>query len=301
MSKIIIFGHSWITIFLINCLIKRNLKPILIVAMPFEKSKSISGYLDLTEVLKTHNIKLYNPKSYSLKNNKGIKYLENIDFDYGLVFGWSRLIPGRIIRKAKKAVLGVHGGPYPPPRCRGRAVFNWALIDGFDSFILYIFKISPGIDDGEIYIIKKFEITKLDNIESIYDKHSIISTNMFIEVLKNWKHYSINGIKQDEQKATYMPARSPNDGGICWDDTTENIYNFVRALAKPFPNAYTEYNNNKLYIQNAIPFNDIELECKEPGNIGCVFGNKNFVVETGDGFFVYQQVQFSKPNRIEEK
>ena len=235
MNNIIIFGHTWITRHLIKNLLEINSKPKLVIAMPASKSNNISGYLDLKKFLKSHEIECYNPETYSLKNDNDIKYIENITFDFALVLGWSRLIPSKIIKKAKKAVLGVHGGPYPPPRCRGRAVFNWALIDGFKSFYLYIFKITSRIDDGEIYIKRKIKITKLDNIESIYDKHSIISSKMFIYVLKNWIRYRKIGVKQDEYKATYMPQRTPDHSGICWEDSTEKVYNLCESISQTIP------------------------------------------------------------------
>ena len=295
MSNIIVFGHSWITYYLIKILIEINLKPKLVVAMSPIEANKIAGYYDLQNYLKSNGIKCYNPETYSLKSDIDDEYFENLTFDFGLVFGWSRLIPAKIIKNAKKAVLGVHGGPFPPPRCRGRAVFNWAMIDGFKQFYLYIFKIESGIDNGEIYVIKKIQITKHDNIESLYDKHSVISCNMFIEVVKNWNYYKNNGIIQDDKKATYMPKRSPEDSGICWEDSTKKIFNFVRALSKPFPNAFTMYKEVKINIENTIPFNDIPLETRKPGNIACVFANRNFIVETGDGYLYINKY------KVEEK
>ena len=297
MSKIVLFGHSWITVHLINNLVEKNLKPDLVVTMHSDKSKNISGFYDLTKILNNYNIKCYHPDSYSLKNDKDLRFFKNYDFDFGLVFGWSRLIPENIINQAKKAILGVHGGPFPPPRCRGRAVFNWALIDGFKNFYIYIFKISPGIDDGDIFLTRNFRISSFDNIQSVYDKNSIVSTKMFIQLLLDWEFYRDMGIKQNDEKATYLRGRKSEDSGICWDDSTNNIYNFIRALVKPFPNAFTQLFDQKIYIQSSIPFDDIQFKRFEPGYISCVFSNGNFVVQTGDGFIYinnYDTVNNSK-------
>ena len=47
---------------------------------------------------------------------------------------------------------------------QGRAVFNWALILGFNKFYMYLFKITPGIDEGDIAEITEFEINREDDI-----------------------------------------------------------------------------------------------------------------------------------------
>ena len=284
MGKIIIFGHSWITEFLIKALLRENILPELIVSLSKDKSKGVSGYNDLSETAVKNSIKIYHPESYSLKSKKDQDYFNNLDYDFGLVYGWSRLIPEIIINTAKYGFIGVHGGPFPPPRCRGRAVFNWAIIDGHQKFYIYLFQITPGIDDGKIFIIKNFNISEFDDIQSVYDKNSIISSQMFIELLSNWDNYKDIGIEQDNENATYLPGRKPDDGGICWYDSTLDIYNFIRALTNPFPNAFTKISNNRLYIQSSIPFDDIKIPRSIPGTITYVFSNGNFIVETGDGF-----------------
>ena len=52
--------------------------------------------------------------------------------------------------------------------------------------------------------------------------------------------------------------------------------------------------------QNTIPFNDVALEPKKPGNIACVFSNNNFIVQTGDGFLYVNKYSTEKKIKIEK-
>ena len=46
---------------------------------------------------------------------------------------------------------------FNPPRCRGRAVFNWSMILNFKKLIVYAMELKPGIDDGDIFIKKNID------------------------------------------------------------------------------------------------------------------------------------------------
>ena len=59
---------------------------------------------------------------------------------------------------------------FNPPRCRGRAVFNWSMILNFKKLIVYAMELKPGIDDGDIFIKEKILISDQDDINSLYLK-----------------------------------------------------------------------------------------------------------------------------------
>ena len=54
-----------------------------------------------------------------------------------------------------------------------------------------------------------------------------------------------------------------------------------------------------MHIENTIPFNDVALKSKQPGNIVCVFGNNNFIVETGDGYIYINKYRLERNIKLE--
>jgi methionyl-tRNA formyltransferase len=87
-----------------------------------------------------------------------------------------------------------------------------------------------------------------------------------------------------EGDPTYYPKRTPEDGAIHWHDSTRDIYNLIRAVAAPYPGAFTEIDGDRIFIWNAIPFSaDFGFDTDE-GEIVQVFDStSDFVVCTGDG------------------
>ncbi len=281
--KLGIAGNQWITSFLINKLVSKKIIPNLIINMDKDWEEKISGYFDLKEQAKLLDIDIYRPKQYNLKSQEDEFFLTKYNLDILIVFGWQRLIPDWFIDNLKFGVWGVHGGPERPPRCRGQAVFNWSLILGYQKFYMYLFEITPGVDEGEIAEMREFDILETDDVLTLYHKNCIVSSEMFIKNIPLIVSNEIHLKSQDKSvKATYLPKRKPENGGINWLWDAKKITNFVRALAPPYPGAFTELNSNIIYIYVAHIF-DTKLKFNvEPGEIIEIFQNRDFIVMSKD-------------------
>ena len=281
--KIGVAGNQWITEYLINKLTINDLKPHFILNMDETWSKKISGYTNLEKKLIDKNIFIYRPKQYNLNSIEDKEFLLKQNLDILLVFGWQRLIPEWFIESFKYGAWGVHGGPEKPPRCRGQAVFNWSLILGYKKFYMYLFEISPGVDEGKIAEITNFDILDSDDILTLYHKNCIVSSKMFIDNIPKIIEGSVKLLKQPtDQKATYLPKRKPENGGINWNWSSERLVNFVRALAPPYPGAFSIINNTQIFIFKLQIF-DKKLNFNYPaGTIIEVFPNKDLLVSTKD-------------------
>ncbi|HZJ25839.1 MAG TPA: hypothetical protein VFF40_02305 [Acidimicrobiia bacterium] len=64
------------------------------------------------------------------------------------------------------------------------------------------------------------------------------------------------GTEQDEAAASYSCTRVPDDGEIDWSASTAAAFRLVRALAPPFPGAFTWVGLKRLWILDAAPAPD---------------------------------------------
>ena len=281
-------------------MVKSGFKPYLIVNNHPNKSKSISGYVDLKKICHKYGIKIYRPNKYSLKTRLDEENLKG-EIDLLYVFGWQRLIPEWLIDSCSKGVYGVHGGPLKPPRCRGRAVFNWAIILGYKKFYMYLFSITIGADEGDIADIVEFDIHNEDDVLTLYHKNCIVSSRMFIEFLPKILNGTIKLIKQPKNKSSFLPKRSPQNGGINWEESAVRITNLVKALTRPYPGAFSILNGVCVYILRSQIFDSkIEFGYVDPGEIIEVFPNNDFIVATID-FPIYVRDYYSKETLQIEK
>ena len=289
-NKIAIIGNQSITKYLINYLQNKGIKINYLITLKNKKKYNVTDPYNF----KNEKIKIIEVETYSLISKNDKKKLKQLDIDFLIVFGWSRLIPQWTLELAKKSTIGVHAGILSPPRSRGRAVFNWALIGGFKKMIYYAMRLKSGIDNGDIFEKKTCKINLYDDIESLYFKNSIISSEFFFKIITNWKFYSKKARKQNNSGSSYFPKRNPDDGFINWRFSSLEISNLVRALKTPYPNAFTFYKSKKIYINDAIPFEiNTKIKC-EIGEIVEVFPNNKFVVRCNNSFLLVKNFTSSK-------
>ncbi len=163
--------------------------------------------------------------------------------DCVVVSSYNQILPPSLIELS--TFINVHYSPLP--QYRGRANVNWAMINDEPCAAISIHKISPGLDEGNILFQQLIPIHIHDTIGVIYDKlNQIQGQHLGKTVVNSFNGYE--GIEQNSAEATYCCTRLPEDGEINWSASTRSIDCLIRALAPPFPGAYTYFQGKKLLL-----------------------------------------------------
>lgn len=241
---------------LLNSLLGNNIKIDYIVSLDKEKAKidNVSGYIDFQDISEKFNIPIYYVDRYDMKSEKDLNFFISNKFDILLPGGWNRLIPDTILNTLTYGSIGVHGSSDFLPRGRGRSPLNWSIIEGKKRFILHLFFMKSGADNGGVFDYEQFDINEFDTIKTLYYKNTILTKNMLIRSLPKILNNSIQ-IWEQNGEVTYYLKRTADDGIINWKEwDVDKIYNFIRALSKPYPGAFTYINGNKVLIWKAQIF-----------------------------------------------
>lgn len=250
------------------------------------RKRNISGYADFTEFCRTQKIKLYHVDRYDMKSKKDEDFFAREKFDALIIGGWTRLIPAPILKQLKAGGLGVHGSPDPLPAGRGRSPMNWALIEGRKRFIMHLFKMTPGVDDGDIVATRQFDINAFDTIRTLYFKYTIVVKRLLEEYLPKFISGDYKAAPQKGDPKSY-PKRSPEDGLIDWESQdVEELHNFIRAQTKPYPGAFTFYEGKKVWLWDAKIFDtSIDYPDAPYGAIVEVF-DRSLIVKCRGGLLI---------------
>lgn len=287
--KIAILGHQNITRYVSEYFLKNKISIDTLIGMKDPSKNKISDFFDVQEFCKAKNINYFQPDVYSLKSKNCEDFFQQKKFDYMFVVGWSRLVPEKIIKKIEKICVGWHGGMFKPPRCRGRAVVNWALIEGKKKFYVYTMSLKPGVDNGDILQISHTFLNEFDNSKTAYFKMSIKVAEMYSELLDQNKNFK--PIPQRNHNATYLPKRTEANSGISWDKSCKELYDFSRALSDPYPNSFTTHKQLKIFIKQMIPFLKIKVQKKDLGKVKHVFSDESFTVYCRDGLMLVTEYE----------
>jgi len=190
------------------------------------------------------------------------------------------LIDSDLIELPRLFAINIHGSLLP--RYRGRAPLIWSIINGDEYSGITIHKIDDGCDTGPVIYQKKVNIPPDATGADMVDQFAELYPVMLNEVLKSISNGDYNLTPQNEAQATYYGKRTPEDGLINWSWHRERIYNWVRALAPPYPGAYA-YNRDKKVIISSLSFSHHGYSCHDPDGLVLKVENQKPVVKSPNG------------------
>lgn len=205
--------------------------------------------------------------------------IKDVNPELLFVVGLSQLIDNDIIELPKYGCVGFH--PTKLPKGRGRAPLAWLILKENEGAATF-FKIEGGADCGDIFVQETYIVGDNDDATSIAEKIRACILKALDKWLPVLKEVGPVGVKQDEAQATYYARRAPLDGFIDWFRPAKEIHKLIRATSRPFPGAYTFYDDYKVVIWKSCYYHTgFPL-----GVIGRVVESKDGhpVVQTGNGY-----------------
>ena len=255
---------------------------------------------DIAAYCRGAGIRLHETRSYALNDSADRAFFERERFDLLCVLGWERLIPPDVLRMLGKFACGMHGSAFGLPRGRGRSPMNWSIITGQNRFITYLFRYTPGVDDGDIIGLRVFEINAHDTIESLHQKNRIAMLQLLTEYLPRIAVGDVAFTPQPPGVPTYYPKRLPEDGLIDWTASTQAIHRLIRAVAPPYPGAFAHYEGRRIGILAAQPFDAALFPSSIASGmiVDVSVARRSFVVKTSDGSLLVTEFDGIPPSDI---
>ena len=206
------------------------------------KKSSVSGYYDFSSLAKKADNEIRYAEKFNLAGDSDLDFFRKKKFDLIIQGGWPRLIPEAILKTLTVGALGVHGSADFLPKGRGRSPKNWSLIQNKKRFLLQMFLIAPGVDDGPVFDFEAFDINKFDDITTLYWKNVLAQEKILLRSLVSILDGTASLFPQTGQ-SDYFEKRSGADGEIDFENMdVHEIYNFVRAQTRPYPGAFCNIN-----------------------------------------------------------
>lgn len=253
---------------MLNILLENDEEICGIICVPERFKESTSGYDDLSDIATQNNTPLF--KARRLHFNGCIEFIKKCQPDMMIVYGWQRIIKPEVLKLVDKCI-GFHASLLP--KYRGSAPVNWAIINGESETGVTMFELNEEVDAGPIYGQKAFSIELHDTCATVYEKSADAACELILEGLQNGFHASPN----TSSNYPVMPRRRPEDGLVDWTKSNFEIYNWIRALTKPYPGAFTIIDNKKHILWESIIGHYDLPQSLQPGehkfiNGGIVFG-----------------------------
>ena len=166
--------------------------------------------------------------------------------DYIFSFYYRHMIPAAILACARIAPLNMHGSLLP--KYRGRAPVNWAILHGETQTgaTLHVMEVKP--DAGDIVGQASVSIEPDETATEVFEKVTQAAVTVIQQVLPELIQGKVPRKPNELSKGSYFGGRKPADGQIHWDQTAKQVHDLVRAVAPPYPGAFTDHEGKRMIV-----------------------------------------------------
>lgn len=166
-------------------------------------------------------------------------------------FYYRQMLGAPLLATPARGAYNMHGSLLP--RYRGRVPVNWAVLNGEHQTgaTLHAMTIKP--DAGAIIDRQAVPILPDDTAVEVFRKVTLAAEIALDRCLPALLAGTAVPQPQDLSQGSYYGRRTARDGAIDWRRGVQAVHNLVRAVAPPYPGAFTEAAHMPLRILRTLP------------------------------------------------
>lgn len=153
---------------------------------------------------------------------------------------WSWIVSDDIVNKYR--CIGFHSAPLP--HFRGGSPIQNQIIRGFKKTKISAFLMDGGVDTGDIILQRDLDLN--GSLKEIFGRSSVIIFDMIKDIISGKTTQ-----KKQQGAGSYYPRRKPEQSKIDFGRDLEYLYNLIRMLEDPYPNAFFDIENKRLLFKQA--------------------------------------------------
>lgn len=290
--KIVFMGTPYFAVPTLKSLFAKGYSIDLVITQidkPKGRGKKLQ-YTPVKDAALNLGLEVYQPES--INNKESIDKIKSINPDFIIVVAYGQILKKEILEIPKYGCYNVHASLLP--KYRGAAPINWAIINGEKETGVTIMEMEEGLDTGDMIIWQSIPINLDDDAITIHDALSELGGNLIIQALEGIITEKSSNTPQDHSLSTYASMMNKNMGKINWNDNADNIINLIKGL-KPWPSAYTHYNDEVVKIHKASV-----KDMLEEGKNGKIIkvDKKGIYVKCLDKIIVIEELQFPGKKKL---
>ncbi len=171
--------------------------------------------------------------------------------DFIFSFYYRQMLGASVLGLAKRGAYNMHGSLLP--HYRGRVPVNWAVLHGATESGATLHVMADKPDAGAIVDQQAIPILPDDTAFEVFQKVTVAAELTLHRCLPALVAGTASLIPQNLAAGSYYGRRTAADGRIDWSAGVASIHNLVRAVAPPYPGAFSEAGGFALRIFRSLP------------------------------------------------
>ena len=183
---------------------------------------------------------------HDANNGELAEQVAQLQPDFIFSFYYRSMLGPPLLRSARRGAFNMHGSLLP--KYRGRAPVNWAILNGERETGATLHYMVDRADAGDIVDQLAVPILEDDDAREVLGKVTAAAEIVLARSLPGLVAGDAPRRPQLIEPGQYFGRRRPQDGRIDWSLPALRIHNLVRAVAPPFPGAFTEVDGQQWWI-----------------------------------------------------
>ena len=305
--KIIYMGTPDFAASPLESIIRAGYEVVCVVTQP-DKPKGRSGKLipsPVKEVAMSHGIPVLTP--VKIRTPESIEELRQYPADLGVVAAFGQILPKEVLDMPRLGCVNIHASLLP--HLRGASPIQHAILNGDEETGVTIMQMDEGLDTGDILIQESIPILDDDTGGSLFDKLSVLGSELIVKALPMIESGALTPIPQDESRADKVGMLKKEMGRMDFTQSSVQLDRHVRGM-DPWPGAYTSYKGRQLKIWKVRSVDitkepdkkylvDIISKTKdsEPGTV--IYSDKSSIYTAcGEGILAIDELQLEGKKRM---
>lgn len=243
-NRAVVFAYHSVGVHSIKVLLARGIHIDLVVTHVDNPLETI-WFESVASICAEHGI----PTLFDPEPERLLKTVSDIAPDFIFSFYYRHMLPLTVLAQAKRGAYNLHGSLLP--KYRGRVPVNWAVLHGETETGVTLHEMAEKPDAGAIIAQTAVPILPDDTAHDVFGKLTVASEQTLWKAIPQLIDGSAPKITNDLSRGSYFGGRKPEDGRIDWTQAAQQVYNLHRAVAPPYPGAFTEQNGHRFILKQA--------------------------------------------------
>jgi len=259
-SRAVVFAYHNVGVRCLSVLLAHGVEVPLVVTHSDNPNENI-WFGSVAELAALHDIPVITPDDPNTP--EAIAQIQAARPDFLFSFYYRNMLQKPLLDIPARGAFNMHGSLLP--QYRGRVPVNWAIIKGEreTGSTLHVMNEKP--DNGAIVDQQAVPILPDDTALEVFHKVTCAAEVALNRCLPGLLAGTAQLTPQDLSQGGYFGGRRAEDGRIDWTQSAQDIHNLIRAVAPPYPGAFSMLDGKPLKIFRSLVAQGSPLLASQPG------------------------------------
>jgi methionyl-tRNA formyltransferase len=243
MTTAVVFAYHDVGARCLSALLAHGVEVKLVVTHRDNPNETI-WFASVEKLAREHGIEVAMPRDPNVPDF--VERVRALAPEFLFSFYYRQMLSPALLACATRGAYNMHGSLLP--RYRGRVPVNWAILHGESETGATLHEMVEKPDAGRIVDREAVPIGENDVASEVFVRVTSAAEAVLARALPRLAAGTAEFTDQDLTQGGYFGGRSPEDGRIDWTKGAWDVHNLIRAVAPPYPGAFTGLDGQKIGV-----------------------------------------------------